>query len=91
MMQTDILAKNMTATGVVYGAPTRLKAITISYVSSAVITLTDGNGGNVLWKITCPGSAYLIHVLLPGEGIRAYNSLYITISGAGTNATVVYG
>ena len=52
MMQTDILAKNLTASGVISSGPARLKAITITYTYSgttpASVVITDGAGGRVI-------------------------------------------
>lgn len=94
MMQTDILAKNLTASGVISSGPARLKAITITYTYSgttpASVVITDGAGGRVIWQWSGPINNYAVHILLPGEGIRAYNSIYATLN-AYCSITAVYG
>jgi hypothetical protein len=93
MMQTDV--KSGTAAAGTSTAVTtfraRIKAIALTYTTSAgAITIYDGNGGATLMSFTPAAAAGSLYMLLPGEGILAQNSIYVT-NGTGTTATVFYG
>lgn len=85
-MQTDVKAVQVTSTASAFGAPTRVKGITISYATGGTVVLKDGGaGGTTRYSFTAPAAAGSINVLLPGEGIKFDTSVYATL----TDATVV--
>ena len=90
MMQTDVKAAEVSASGSVVAGPARIKALTISYAGSGTIELRDGGAaGPVRWSFTAPAAAGVHHILLPGEGILCRTSIYAALTGC--TATVVYG
>lgn len=85
-MQTDVKAVQVTSTNTVYGAPTRVKAITISFASAGTVVLKDGGAsGTSRYSFTAPAAAGAIHVIIPGEGIRFDTNVHATLA----NATIV--
>ena len=95
MMQTDVKSATVAAgnSGTAVGAPrARLKALTINATSTTAgtVTITDGNGGAALFSSLTPGAVGVTHILIPGEGILAQNSIYV-VTGAGASAIVFYG
>jgi hypothetical protein len=92
-MQYDVKSAYVTSTGSAFGQPTRLKGLYVNTGgAAATVEFTDGNGGTSLMKIDAPVSTTgnPVYLILPGEGIRFYNSLYVVITGA-TSVTVFYG
>lgn len=90
MMQTDVLSTERTTSGTVFGGPSRVRAVTISYASGGTVALKDGgSGGTTMWSFTAPAAAGSISVLLPASGIRFDTDIYATVTNA--TATVVYG
>jgi hypothetical protein len=89
-MQTDIKAASLSATGAVFGAPTRVKGLTISHASGGTIVLRDGGaGGEIVLSYTAPATAGEINILLPGEGILCRTDVHATIANA--TLVVYYG
>ena len=91
-MQTDVKSQACAAgaSTTVTSTRSRVKAVTVSYASGGTVVITDGNGGATLYSFTAPAAIGAINVLLPGEGILAYNGIYATCAAA-TTAIVVYG
>lgn len=90
-MQTDVKSQACAAgtNTTVTSTRSRIKAITISYPTSGTVAITDGSGGATLYSFTAPAAVGSINILLPGEGILAYNGIYVTCA-ATTTAIVVY-
>lgn len=92
-MQTDVKAVERTTTGTVVSGRSRIKGITISYLSGASVVLRDGGAsGATAWSFTAPvviGTAGNINVLIPGEGILCATDIHATLTLA--TVTVVYG
>lgn len=91
MMQTDVKAKTVSATGAanVAGSRTRLKGVYYSMTTGGTISIADGNGGSTLLSFTVPvGTNYF---LVPGEGILYTNDPYITFTTAVGSLTIFYG
>lgn len=87
-MQTDVKAVQVTSTNPVYGAPTRVKGITISYATGGTVVLKDGGASGVTrYSFTAPAAAGSINVLLPGEGIKFDTDVHATLASA---TVVVY-
>ena len=92
-MQTDVKSSYLTSTGEAFGQPTRLKGVYVNTGgAAAVVEFTDGVGGASRMKVDAPASTTgnPVYVLVPGEGIRFYTSLYVVITGA-ASTTVFYG
>ena len=93
MMQTDVKAKNLTATGASsIGPRARIKAV--CYVAGALagsISFRDGSASGVeLLKLDTPGSAGAVTVLIPGQGVLFQGDPYVTLTNA-TSVTYFYG
>ncbi len=85
-MQTDVKAVQVTSTNTAYGAPTRVKGVTISFASAGTVVLKDGGaGGTTRYSFTAPAAAGAIHVIVPGEGIKFDTDVHATLA----NATIV--
>jgi len=91
-MQTDIKATacGAGASTTAFNGRCRLRGLVVSYpVAGGTVSITDGNGGATVFSFTSPAAAGSINIILPAEGILAYNSLYVTCA-ASTTATVLY-
>jgi hypothetical protein len=95
--QTDVKSVTLAAAGALGIGGTnqnlvRVKAVyfNVTASTSGVVSLLDGNGGVSRFSISVPvGSGYL---LLPGEGIRYTNDVYLIFGGTVTGSvTVFYG
>ena len=91
-MQTDVKSETCAAgaSTTAVSVRTRLKGLTISYASGAVVTITDGNGGATLYSFTAPLAAGATNILIPGQGILASTGLYVT-NPAATTTSIFYG
>ena len=85
-MQTDVKAAQVTSTNTAYGAPTRVKAVTVSYASGGTVVLKNGgSGGTTQFSFTAPAIAGSEHILFPGEGVKFNTDVHATLA----NATIV--
>lgn len=94
MMQTDVKAKSLAASGSVFGGPARVKGIVITCGATASsVTLKDGGStGVTVMTLTTPAAASIQNVLIPGEGVKFDTSIYATFADANVAAvTVFYG
>ncbi len=91
MMQTDVKAAQATGDGgSVFGGPTRVKAVTVSYAESGTVVLKDGGaGGTTRLSFTAPAVKGSEHILFPGEGIKFNTDVYAVLSSA--TIVVFYG
>lgn len=91
-MQTDVKAKNLTATAAASVGPCRVKSV--YFVSPAgggsVSFKNGGSSGTELIKLDAPAAALGTHVLLPGEGVWFTQDPYVTITTV-TSVTFFYG
>jgi hypothetical protein len=88
MMQTDVKAKSLGATGLVYEGRARVKGLIIGASTSAGnVTLTDG-GVNVL-AIQTVANGETFNALIPGEGVLFQTNVAATLLN--TTVTVFYG
>ena len=89
-MQTDVKSAQLTSTDTAYAAPTRVKAVTVSYASGGTVVLRDGgSSGATLFSFTAPAAAGSQHILVPGEGIKFNTDVHATLSSA--TIVVFYG
>lgn len=94
-MQTDVRAKNLTATAAsAIGVPrARIKAVYwVSGAAAGSLSFKDGgSGGTERIKIDTPASAtHTGWVFIPGEGVLFQADPYVTITNA-TSVTFFYG
>lgn len=90
---TDVKARAFTSSGSLGIGRTRLKAVWVSGDSAGGdFVITDGNGGATMMSLRLPANVAggTQYVLLPGDGILAYNDIYVTMAGT-TQCTVFYG
>ena len=87
-MQTDVKAKSLSATGLVYEGRTRVKGLIIAASSSAGnVTLADG-GVNV-FAVQSVANGESFNALIPGEGVVFSTNVSVTLLNA--TVTVFYG
>lgn len=90
MMQTDVKAKTLAATGVLgNGQRTRIKAVFYNATAGGTVAINEGNGGALLLSLVVPIGTNT--VLIPGEGILSQVEPYVTFTTFTGNVTVFYG
>ena len=87
MMQTDVKATSLTASGSVFGGPARVKGIVVTCGSTAssVVIKDGGASGTAKMTITTPAAAGIQNILIPGEGVKFNTDVHATLA----NATIV--
>jgi hypothetical protein len=94
MMQTDVKAAHIDASGVIYAGPTRVKGFSISPGGTAgeVIFYDNAttNAGTVRLTLNVSTNQALDSLAIPGEGIRFDVGVYVSMP-ANTHLTVYYG
>lgn len=87
-MQTDVKAKSLAATGVVFEGRTRVRGLVIAAGASAGnVTLADG-GVNV-FAIQTPANGLTFNTIIPAEGVVFQTNVTVTLLN--TTVTVFYG
>ena len=91
-MDTDVRSTNVTATGSVRAAPTRVRKIVfVSTETAGSVVLRDGgSGGSVEIDIDTPAVAGLHAVDIPCNGVRFSTDVHATLSNV-SSLTVFYG
>lgn len=88
-MQTDVKAKNMTATGASGVGSTRIR--TVYFVGAAgSVSIKNGSGGTELIKLDSGAGGVNTTVYFPGEGVLFSTDPYVTLTGV-TSVTFFYG
>jgi hypothetical protein len=94
MMQTDVKAAHIDASGVIYAAPTRVKGYSVSPGGTAGEVIFYDNAsaasGATPLIINISVNQALDSLALPGQGIRFDNGVYVTMP-ANAHLTVYYG
>jgi hypothetical protein len=93
MMQTDVKAAHLNASGVVFAGPCRIKGYQIAPGAAGQINFYDNattNSGTNRLAIDTTTNTAIISTLIPGEGIKFDNGAYVTLPGS-TTITVFYG
>jgi len=95
MMQTDVKATHLNASGVVVAGRARIKGFVMCATASTAGTLllkNGGSGGTTVIEIDIPANSNpnSFSVLVPGEGVLCSTSVYATITGL-ASVTVFYG
>jgi hypothetical protein len=94
MMQTDVKAGHLDASGVIFAGPTRVKGFSISPGGTAgEVQFYDNattNSGTIRLTLNVSTNQALDSLAIPGEGIRFDTGVYVSMP-ASTHLTVYYG
>lgn len=94
MMQTDVKAAHLDASGVIFAGPTRVKGFSISPGGAAgEVQFYDNattNSGTIRLTLNVSTNQALDSLAIPGEGIRFDIGVYVSMP-ASTHLTVYYG
>jgi hypothetical protein len=94
MMQTDVKAAHIDASGVIYAGPTRVKGFSISPGGTAgEVQFYDNattNSGTIRLTLNVSTNQALDSLAIPGEGIRFDIGVYVSMP-ANTHLTVYHG
>lgn len=95
MMQTDVKAKHLNASGSVYAGRARIKGFSICGVASLAGTLLlrdGGASGTTMIEIDIPSNSNpnSFYVSVPGEGVLCATDIYATVTNI-ASVTVFYG
>jgi len=96
MMQTDVKAAHVEATGTVVSGRNRLKAYhCISGGTAGDVIFRDGGAsGTIRLQFNIGAGTQPVSLLIPGEGILFATDIHVTLPGTAPNAakvTVFYG
>lgn len=91
MMQTDVKAISLAASGAITNTRTRVRGLVVEPGASAgsVIIRDGGSGGTVLFTINTIAGGETFNVIIPAEGVLCLTSAYATLSNA--KVTAFYG
>jgi len=94
MMQTDVKAAHLDASGVIVAGPTRVKGFSISPGGTAgEVQFYDNattNSGTIRLTLNVSTNQALDSLAIPGEGIKFDVGVYVSVP-ANTHLTVYYG
>ena len=94
MMQTDVKAGHLHASGVLFAGPTRVKGFSVSPGGTAgEIEFYDNASaasGTIRLTLNISVNQALDSLAIPGEGIRFDNGVYVDMP-TGAHITVFYG
>jgi hypothetical protein len=90
-MQTDVQAKSLNASGVVFGDRTRVRGLIITPGANAgsVALKNGGSGGTTIMTITTVANGETFNAIIPANGVLFDTDVYATLSNAAV--TVFYG
>lgn len=91
MMQTDVKANSLAASGSVFGDRTRVRGMIIEPGASAgsVVLKNGGSGGTTVMTINTLAGGEAFNAIIPGEGVLFTTDVYATLTNA--KVTVFYG
>jgi hypothetical protein len=93
-MQYDVKSAHTNTSAVLVSSRCRLKQITFNSNGTAgTIILYDNASaasGIILWQFDFGANVVSVPVLIPGEGILAYNGIYASLTNA-NSCTICYG
>jgi hypothetical protein len=94
MMQTDVKAAHIDASGVIYAGPTRVKGFSISPggVAGEIEFYDNASAasGTIRLTLNISVNQALDSLAIPGEGIKFNNGVYVSMP-ASAHLTVYYG
>ena len=84
MMQTDVKAKSLAASGSVFSDRTRVKGLVITPGASAgSVELKDGgSSGTSVFIVNTIANGQVESILIPGEGVLFSTDVYVTLTNA---------
>jgi len=90
MMQTDVKAVSLAASGDIYAGRARIRGMVVEPGASAgsIIVKNGGSGGTTLFTINTIAGGETFNVIIPAEGVLCETSAYATLSNA--KVTVFY-
>jgi hypothetical protein len=78
---SDVQSTYRTTDGAIFTGRTRIKAIYVSPDTTVgSVSITDGNGGTVLYRIDVPAGSSAIYMSLPEDGILFKNGAYADLT-----------
>jgi hypothetical protein len=78
---SDLQSTYRTTDGAVFTGRTRIKAVYVSPdTGTGSVSITDGNGGTVLYRIDVPSGSSAIYMSLPEDGILFKNGAYADLT-----------
>jgi hypothetical protein len=94
-MQTDVKAKHLNASGLVFADRARIKGFAICATASLAGTLLlkdGGSGGPTMIEIDIPSNSNpnSFYVSVPGEGVLCATNIYASLTNI-ASVTVFYG
>jgi hypothetical protein len=91
MMQTDVRAISLAASGDIFGERTRVRGLIIEPGGStgSVVIKDGGSSGTTLFTVNTVANGETFSVLIPAEGVLCLTSAYATLTNA--KVTVFYG
>jgi hypothetical protein len=92
MMQSDVNAISLTASGDVFNGRTRVRGMVIVPGTSAgsVILKDGGASGTTIMTIPTIANGEPFSVVIPGQGVLFETSAYAALSGTAAGVTVFY-
>jgi hypothetical protein len=93
-VQYDVKSAYLEASGVLVDSRCRLKQLIFlpngTAGSVVIYDNASAGSGNVVWRTKVGTGVQPFQLIVPGEGILAYNGLYVTLTNI-TSITVCYG
>lgn len=91
MMQTDVKATSLAASGTVFGGRTRVRGLVIEPGGSvgSVVFKDGGSGGTTVMTLNTVANGETFNVFIPAEGVLFSTDVYATLTNA--KVTVFYG
>ncbi len=79
--KSDVQSTYLDASGDIFSGRTRVKGIYVSPdAGTGAVEITDGNGGDSLYKIDVPANSSAIYMSLPEDGILFKNGAYAVLT-----------
>ena len=90
-MQTDVMAGDVSSTGTVYAARTRVRGLLVSPSTSAgsLVLKDGGSSGTTIMTIPTVANGEPFSVIIPANGVLFETDVYATVSNA--TGIVFYG
>lgn len=92
MMQTDVKAASLSASGTAFAGPTRVKGLvvhTTGDTAASIELLNGGASGTSMFSIDLPNADTVSNIWIPGEGIKFSTDVYATLVSC--DVVVFYG
>ena len=91
MMQTDVKATSLAASGDIFAGRTRVRGMVVEPGASAgsIVIKDGGSGGTTVISIATAANGYG-NVVIPGDGVLCSTNVYIALTNV-SSATVFYG